>query len=261
MGAVQDILVPDIGDFKDVEIIEVNVSAGDQVEENDPLITLESDKATMEVPSPRSGKVVEIKVAVGDKVSEGSLVCTMEAAGGGDAPAPEPAAEKAPAEEKPPPRRKRLNRPPRRHPLLRPRPLQLLPRRRRPRRSTRRRSPRLTPARPCASSRANSAPTLAGSREPGPRGASSRKTCRHSSRACWQARLNKWRRPALRPAGLRWPIGPSWTSRRSARPRSRRSARSRNSPAPAFTATGSSSPTSPTRKTPTSPTSRRSARR
>ncbi len=102
MGAVQDVLVPDIGDFKDVEIIEVNVSAGDEVSENDPLITLESDKASMEVPSPRSGKVVEIKVAVGDKVSEGSLVCTMDSAGGEDSPEPEPAEDKAPAEEKEP---------------------------------------------------------------------------------------------------------------------------------------------------------------
>jgi pyruvate dehydrogenase E2 component (dihydrolipoamide acetyltransferase) len=87
MAAVKDVLVPDIGDFKDVEIIEVNVASGAQVNENDPLITLESDKASMEVPAPHSGTVVEVKVAVGDKVSEGSLVCTMEI---GDAALPEP---------------------------------------------------------------------------------------------------------------------------------------------------------------------------
>ncbi len=87
MAAVKDVLVPDIGDFKDVEIIEVNVASGAQVNENEPLITLESDKATMEVPAPHSGTVVEIKVAVGDKVSEGTLVCTMEI---GDAEVPEP---------------------------------------------------------------------------------------------------------------------------------------------------------------------------
>jgi len=87
MAAVQDVLVPDIGDFKDVEIIEVNVSSGDKVNENDPLITLESDKATMEVPSPRSGTIAEIKVGTGDKVSEGSLICTMEA---GEGAVPEP---------------------------------------------------------------------------------------------------------------------------------------------------------------------------
>jgi len=87
MAAVKDVLVPDIGDFKDVEIIEVNVASGAQVNENDPLITLESDKASMEVPAPFSGTVQEVKVAVGDKVSEGSLVCTMEV---GDAAVPEP---------------------------------------------------------------------------------------------------------------------------------------------------------------------------
>ena len=87
MAAVKDVLVPDIGDFKDVEIIEINVAAGGQVNENEPLITLESDKASMEVPAPHSGTVVEVKVAVGDKVSEGSLVCTMEI---GDAAMPEP---------------------------------------------------------------------------------------------------------------------------------------------------------------------------
>ena len=87
MAAAQDVLVPDIGDFKDVEIIEVNVSPGDQVNENDPLITLESDKATMEVPSPRSGTVVEIKIGVGDRVSEGTLILTLEA---GETEVPEP---------------------------------------------------------------------------------------------------------------------------------------------------------------------------
>ncbi len=105
MGAVHDVLVPDIGDFKDVEIIEVNVSAGDEVGENDPLITLESDKASMEVPSPRSGTVKEVKVSVGDKVSEGSLVCTMELADGESADgelAAEPAEKVATAEEKAP---------------------------------------------------------------------------------------------------------------------------------------------------------------
>jgi pyruvate dehydrogenase E2 component (dihydrolipoamide acetyltransferase) len=79
MGALQDILVPDIGDFKNVEIIEVSVKAGDRINEDDPLITLESDKAAMEVPSPKSGVVAEVKVAVGDRVSEGSPILTLEA--------------------------------------------------------------------------------------------------------------------------------------------------------------------------------------
>jgi pyruvate dehydrogenase E2 component (dihydrolipoamide acetyltransferase) len=87
MGQVQDVTVPDIGDFKDVEIIEIAVSAGDQVNAEDPLITLESDKASMEVPSPVSGTVVELKVAVGDRVSEGSLIASVEV---GEASVPEP---------------------------------------------------------------------------------------------------------------------------------------------------------------------------
>jgi pyruvate dehydrogenase E2 component (dihydrolipoyllysine-residue acetyltransferase) len=86
MGALQDILVPDIGDFKNVEIIEVNVSPGDRINQDDPLITLESDKATMEVPSPMSGVVAELKVAVGDRVSQGSPILSVEA---GEAQVPE----------------------------------------------------------------------------------------------------------------------------------------------------------------------------
>jgi pyruvate dehydrogenase E2 component (dihydrolipoyllysine-residue acetyltransferase) len=86
MAALQDILVPDIGDFKNVEIIEVSVKPGDRINEDDPLITLESDKASMEVPSPKSGTVAEVKVAVGDRVSEGSLILTLEA---GEAQVPE----------------------------------------------------------------------------------------------------------------------------------------------------------------------------
>ncbi|MBK8908046.1 MAG: dihydrolipoyl dehydrogenase [Rhodospirillales bacterium] len=87
MNAIQDVKVPDIGDFKDVEIIEVGIAPGQQINTDDPLITLESDKASMEVPSPISGTVMEVRVAVGDKVSKGSLVCTVEV---GDAAVPEP---------------------------------------------------------------------------------------------------------------------------------------------------------------------------
>jgi len=79
MAEVQEVKVPDIGDFKDVEIIEVIVSAGDEVHEEDPLITLESDKASMEVPSPASGTVKEVKVKTGDRVSEGDLIVLLEA--------------------------------------------------------------------------------------------------------------------------------------------------------------------------------------
>jgi len=78
MADVQEIKVPDIGDFKDVEIIEVQVSPGDEVHEEDPLVTLESDKASMEVPSPLAGKVKEVKVKSGDRVSEGDLIVLVE---------------------------------------------------------------------------------------------------------------------------------------------------------------------------------------
>ena len=74
----EEIKVPDIGDFDEVEVIEVLVAVGDTVSQEDPLISLESDKATMEVPAPRAGKVTEIKVDVGDKVSEGSVVLLMD---------------------------------------------------------------------------------------------------------------------------------------------------------------------------------------
>jgi dihydrolipoamide dehydrogenase len=75
-----EVRVPDIGDFTDVPVIEVLVGPGDEVNAEDPLVTLESDKATMEVPSPAAGKVATIEVKVGDKVSEGSLLLSLETA-------------------------------------------------------------------------------------------------------------------------------------------------------------------------------------
>jgi pyruvate dehydrogenase E2 component (dihydrolipoamide acetyltransferase) len=78
MAIIKQILVPDIGNFKDVEIIEVMVKAGDTVQAEDSLITIETDKATMDVPSPVSGVVKELKVKKGDKVSEGGLILTLE---------------------------------------------------------------------------------------------------------------------------------------------------------------------------------------
>ncbi len=82
-----EVKVPDIGDFKDVPVVTVLVSVGDEVKEEDALLELESDKATMEVPSPAAGKVVEIKVSEGDKVSEGSVIMVLEGAGAGDSDA------------------------------------------------------------------------------------------------------------------------------------------------------------------------------
>ncbi|MGR3636094.1 MAG: 2-oxo acid dehydrogenase subunit E2 [Shimia sp.] len=77
-----EVKVPDIGDFTDVPVVSVLVIVGDVVAEEDPLIEVESDKATMEVPSPMAGKVVEIKVAEGDSVSEGTLILMLEAEAG-----------------------------------------------------------------------------------------------------------------------------------------------------------------------------------
>ena len=74
----QNISVPDIGDFKDVEVIEILVKPGDQIKKNDPIVTIESDKSSVEVPSPETGKIKEVKVKVGDKVSEGSLLATID---------------------------------------------------------------------------------------------------------------------------------------------------------------------------------------
>src|SRR5205807_1759974 len=77
--------VPDIGDFADVPIIEILVSPGDQVTADDPLVTLESDKATMDVPAPFDGIVREMHVTVGDTVSQGTLLLSLEPSGGAPA--------------------------------------------------------------------------------------------------------------------------------------------------------------------------------
>src|SRR3954447_3417 len=92
-----EVKVPDIGDFTDVPVIEIHVAAGQEVAEEDPLVTLESDKATMDVPAPAAGVVRELKVGIGDRVSEGTPILVLEPAsadGAGPAPAePAPAAE------------------------------------------------------------------------------------------------------------------------------------------------------------------------
>ncbi|AJK47124.1 pyruvate dehydrogenase E2 component PdhB [Burkholderia plantarii] len=92
-GGTVDVKVPDIGDYKDIPVIEIGVKVGDKVEKEQSLVTLESDKATMDVPSPAAGTVKEIKVKVGDTVSEGALIVVLES---GDA-APAAAAPKAEA--------------------------------------------------------------------------------------------------------------------------------------------------------------------
>jgi len=79
MGAMQEVLVPDIGDFKDVDVIEILVKPGDTVAAEQSLVSLESDKATMEIPSPSAGVVKELRIKVGDKVSEGTPILVLEA--------------------------------------------------------------------------------------------------------------------------------------------------------------------------------------
>src|SRR4051812_33189446 len=93
MGSLRDVLVPDIGDFKNIPVIEVLVKPGDSVKAEDSLITLESDKATMEVPAPFAGVVKELKIKTGDKVSEGAAILSLEISETGTAaPATTPAA-------------------------------------------------------------------------------------------------------------------------------------------------------------------------
>ena len=93
-----EVKVPDIGDFNDVPVVTVLVSVGDTIAVEDPIVELESDKATMEVPSSAAGVVKEIKVSEGDKVSEGSLILILEADGAADAPKDAPKAEAPKAE-------------------------------------------------------------------------------------------------------------------------------------------------------------------
>jgi dihydrolipoamide dehydrogenase len=76
-AAVIDVTVPDIGDFTDVPVIEIHVAAGDEVALEDPLVTLESDKATMDVPAPFEGRIAQLRVKLGDRVSEGSVLLTL----------------------------------------------------------------------------------------------------------------------------------------------------------------------------------------
>ena len=88
MATLEDILVPDIGDFAGVEVIEILVKPGDRIEAEQSLLTLESDKATMEIPAPKAGVVREIKVRIGDTIAAGDLILTLEAGDAGADPVP-----------------------------------------------------------------------------------------------------------------------------------------------------------------------------
>ena len=171
MAGTEQVLVPDIGDFEDVPVIEVLVAVGDEVAAEDPLVVLESDKATMEVPSPAAGKVAAIEVSVGDKVKEGSAILSLEVSGGNGAePAPPPtvaesvpAAEskdvEAAAESEPPPAAGRRRRP-------------ASPQ------AAADRGALVRVARACAGWRASSGSTSRPSRGPAARAGSPRRTCR-----------------------------------------------------------------------------------
>jgi pyruvate dehydrogenase E2 component (dihydrolipoamide acetyltransferase) len=97
MASSIEVTVPDIGGFKDVNVIDVLVKDGQQIEKETPLVTIETEKAAMDVPSPVAGKIAQVKLKTGDKVSEGSLILLIEPAAGADAPADKPAAAAAPA--------------------------------------------------------------------------------------------------------------------------------------------------------------------
>ena len=114
MAEIREVLVPDIGDFADVPVIEVLVSPGDTVAPEDPLVTLESDKATMDVPAPFGGTVAEIRVSVGDTVSEGSPILALQVQSNGAQPGvgdPGPGRDEARRPTRPCPPRHRLSRP------------------------------------------------------------------------------------------------------------------------------------------------------
>ena len=107
MSSLKEVLVPDIGDFKNIDVIEVLVKPGDAIRPEQSLITVESDKATMEIPSPATGVVKELRVKVGDKVSQGSLILLFDSAESAAAAAPKPAAPSlaaVPAKAQPPQR-------------------------------------------------------------------------------------------------------------------------------------------------------------
>jgi pyruvate dehydrogenase E2 component (dihydrolipoamide acetyltransferase) len=111
-----EVKVPDIGDYHDVPVIEVLVRDGDAVEKDAPLLVLESDKATLEVPSPAAGTVRDFKLKASDKVSQGTLICSLEVAGDAgqetrdakrETPAKQPAEQPAPAAASPAPAAKK----------------------------------------------------------------------------------------------------------------------------------------------------------
>ena len=108
MSQLIEVKVPDIGDYADVPVIEILVKVGDTVALEDSLVTLESDKATMDIPASAAGVVREIRVAVGDRIGEGAVVLVLEAAAQASAPAAAAAAAVAPVATAPAPAARRI---------------------------------------------------------------------------------------------------------------------------------------------------------
>jgi pyruvate dehydrogenase E2 component (dihydrolipoamide acetyltransferase) len=253
-----EVRVPDIGDFKDVAVIELLVKPGDTVKLEQSLFTVESDKASMEIPSPAAGVIKELKVKIGDTVNIGDLVAVLE--GSAAAMAPAAVAPAAPAASpsacscsrlQRPPRRRRYGlcggraRAPARHARCRPAPRQPL-------------GAQIRPRTRCAARRSQ------GHRPQGPHHA--RRRGRVSPSGDGRQRADQGpggQGPAAggggTGVGLTCCPGPRWTSPSSAPWSARTSRASRRSAVPTCTATGSSSRTSPTTTMPTSPTSKPSA--
>ena len=105
-----EVKVPDIGDFKDVDVIEVNIKPGDAIENEQALLTLESDKASIEVPSDTAGTVKEVRVKTGDKVSQGTIIAIVESSAKPPPPRPPKSLRKRPLKRMPSPRRRPLRR-------------------------------------------------------------------------------------------------------------------------------------------------------
>jgi pyruvate/2-oxoglutarate dehydrogenase complex dihydrolipoamide acyltransferase (E2) component len=187
VGVAKEVLLPDIGDFENVEVIEILVSVGDRVAVDDSLIVLESDKATMEIPSPFAGVVREIRVAQGDLVSRGALIAILEVEEAVETAAPlppeGPQLSAAATEPEPAPAAEAAQRPPETEPPRRPPfalPSRRPPRRRRSNRFPGTRSPAesRTPAPRCADSPASSASIFGWSRRPDARDGPARRTSR-----------------------------------------------------------------------------------
>ncbi len=244
--AASDVLVPDIGDFTDVPIIEILVSPGDTVAAEDPLVTLESDKATMDVPSPMEGVVEEIKVSVGDSVSEGTLLLTLTAP---DAAEEEQATESLaePAAEEPAPDEESSDEPPA-APAVAAEPEASAP-------------PYASPGtRRLARELGVDLAQVTGS---GRKGRITGDDVRAFEEASTAASRRRPHQPPRRPAataGSSCCRGRRSTSPSTARSRSSRCRGSARSRARTSRATGCVSRTSPTTTRPTSPTSRRSGR-